>query len=505
MFLRAAAAVAAVSALVMAQDGGPPTGNGVHTYSCDASKCQLPNCLCASTSPPGGLSPADTPMFVLFTADDAIQPYTLASVNQFLAQRRNPNGCPVKMTFFTSLGYTNYANVTEWYVAGNEIADHTMTHVGQPGADEINGNLIALNALGGIPLSEIKGFRAPYLNFTADMFGILKDSQFTYDSSASASVPVTDPNTDAYWPYTLDYGLANSCENEGIQGTVCNGLPKVPGLWEIPMYSIFDERGVAGVHLMDPWLDLGTGTAANDSATLSWMQKAFTDHYNGNKQPFGLYTHPIHVAPNLPGVAAPTGTINMINQFLDWAQGHQNVWIITNEQLIEWMKKPTPASQLGNLDAFKCPVPQVSAKICNGMPGNQDGLLARCQFSDFPFQTCYGCPSEIPTPDNPNPPQATPLDGSQLRFRLPANCSTAFWDPIAGKCLCTSSDCQYEDGSRSVGGASVTVGGTGASKSASPSYVPFNGNGAQSLTTSSLWISMVLGVLGLITGAGIVF
>ncbi len=29
------------------------------------------------------------------------------------------------MTFFTSLSYTNYANVTDWYVAGNEIADHT--------------------------------------------------------------------------------------------------------------------------------------------------------------------------------------------------------------------------------------------------------------------------------------------------------------------------------------------------------------------------------------------
>lgn len=57
--------------------------------------------------------------------DDAVQPYTINSVNQFLAHRKNPNGCPVKMTYFTSLAYTNYINVTEWYVAGNEIADHT--------------------------------------------------------------------------------------------------------------------------------------------------------------------------------------------------------------------------------------------------------------------------------------------------------------------------------------------------------------------------------------------
>lgn len=61
----------------------------------------------------------------MFTADDAIQSYTLNSVNQFLAQRKNPNGCRPAMTYYTSLSYTNYTLVTDWYVAGNEIADHT--------------------------------------------------------------------------------------------------------------------------------------------------------------------------------------------------------------------------------------------------------------------------------------------------------------------------------------------------------------------------------------------
>lgn len=129
-----------------------------------------------------------------------------------------------------------------------------MTHVEWPDSQEINGNLIALNALAGIPFSEILGFRTPFLNFSVGTFETLKTSQFLYDSSTSSSVPVTDPTTDAYWPYTLDNGLANSCDNEGIQGTVCSGKPALPGLWEIPMYSIFDERGINGIHLMDPWL-----------------------------------------------------------------------------------------------------------------------------------------------------------------------------------------------------------------------------------------------------------
>jgi len=63
---------------------------------------------------------------------------------------------------------------------------------------------------------------------------MLAKLQFTYDSSASSAVPVTDPNTDAFWPYTLDYGMANDCT---AVSNICNGQPKLPGFWEIPMYS----------------------------------------------------------------------------------------------------------------------------------------------------------------------------------------------------------------------------------------------------------------------------
>jgi len=126
-----------------------------------------------------------------------------------------------------------------------------MTHVGTPPDDEVDGNLIALNALAGIPLSNIIGFRAPYLNYTADTLKHLAAVGFTYDSSSSASIPVTENYTDAFWPYTLDYGMANDCLNGN---GLCKGQPKLPGFWEVPMYAMFDTRGQSGVHLMDPWL-----------------------------------------------------------------------------------------------------------------------------------------------------------------------------------------------------------------------------------------------------------
>jgi hypothetical protein len=148
--------------------------------------------------------------------------------------------------------------------------DHLrMTHIELAGADEINGNLVTLNALAGIPLNEIIGFRAPYLNYSAAMLTQLQQSGFTYDTSSTASIPVNQNGTDAYWPYTLDNGLANDC----LTFTdICQGKPKLPGFWELPMYAIFDERGGAGTHLMDPWLD------GNATAVLSWMKNTFAAH-----------------------------------------------------------------------------------------------------------------------------------------------------------------------------------------------------------------------------------
>lgn len=136
------------------------------------------------------------------------------------------------------------------------------------GPDEINGNLVTLNALAGIPFSSIKGFRAPYLNYTAEMLTNLAKAGFLYDSSATAASPVGNA-TDAYWPYTLDNGLANDCLTFD---DICSGKPQLPGFWELPMYAIFGPGGDDDIHLMDPWLD---GSPANVS---SWMKTTFAAH-----------------------------------------------------------------------------------------------------------------------------------------------------------------------------------------------------------------------------------
>lgn len=102
------------------------------------------------------------------------------------------------------------------YVAGNEVADHTMTHVGSPNSSEILGNLAALNAFSGIPLASLTGFRAPMLNFTADTLKHLHDGEFEYDSSVSAATPADQDGTDAFWPYTMDNGESPRNFSDGV-------------------------------------------------------------------------------------------------------------------------------------------------------------------------------------------------------------------------------------------------------------------------------------------------
>lgn len=60
------------------------------------------------------------------------------------------------------------------------------------------------------------------------------------------------------------------------------------------------------------------------------------------------------------------------------------------------MLDPKSISQLDQSDALKCSAPTLAAdlKICNGVPGHQDGLLLQCPF-DYPFQTCYGARSPL--------------------------------------------------------------------------------------------------------------
>lgn len=58
-------------------------------------------------------------------------------------------------------------------------------------------------------------------------------------------------------------------------------------------HCVFPDRHLLTFSHSDP---ANGANVVNDTATLEYMQNTFTAHYTGNRQPIGLYTHPIHTA-----------------------------------------------------------------------------------------------------------------------------------------------------------------------------------------------------------------
>ena len=270
---------------VIAQVGFRPsagTNDPFAGYKCDPSKCQLPNCRCASTSPPV----ENPPQFLMLTFDDSIQGSLMGQARSLFENRRNPNGCPARATWFTQVYYSNPFQATRWYAQGNEIADHSVTHTPPSSSsfEEFEGFRNWANGLAGIPRGKIKGGRFPLLNYSVEAFNNLRRMGFEWDSSMAAS-----PN-EKIWPYTMDSGVVTDCG--GIL-SICgkDGL-NAPGLWEVPMYTV---NAKTGIELMDIFNSPSLANPMDPADVTQAYISTFDSHYQNRRIPFGVYLHPVWV------------------------------------------------------------------------------------------------------------------------------------------------------------------------------------------------------------------
>lgn len=87
----------------------PPT-----KVACDPKRCHLPNCWCSKdgTAIPGNLTASTVPQMISITFDDAVNAENFELFSKiFSNNRKNPNGCPARATFYVSHQYTNYRDV----------------------------------------------------------------------------------------------------------------------------------------------------------------------------------------------------------------------------------------------------------------------------------------------------------------------------------------------------------------------------------------------------------
>lgn len=98
---------------------------------CDLSQCKLPECFCSKdgTLIPGRLEANQVPQMIVLTFDDAInfENWDFFTTKLFTPNRKNPNGCPIKATFYVSHQFTNYQMVQKMWNDGHEISVHSIT------------------------------------------------------------------------------------------------------------------------------------------------------------------------------------------------------------------------------------------------------------------------------------------------------------------------------------------------------------------------------------------
>jgi hypothetical protein len=249
----------------------PPKGLGPWT-----GKDNVP----PSAAPPGGLSPAQVPMFVTFGFDDngySGLPGTNGTggmswaadffrplVNAKGGNPRTYDGTPARATFYVTATYgamwiseSNAYVKRAWHTLltdGHEIADHTLSHNHGEAWDEamwtqeiqacidvltrpfdpmeMNVSPDATKGIG-MAASDFFGFRTPFLEYNGETFAALRKLGFWYDCSIEDGYQSDQDGTNYFWPYTLDGGSPG----HDVIVSWGNGkkpIGKYPGLWELP-------------------------------------------------------------------------------------------------------------------------------------------------------------------------------------------------------------------------------------------------------------------------------
>lgn len=323
---------------------------------------------------------------VLLSFDDAVNDANWNIYEEILnSGRSNPNGCPIKATFYVSHEWTDYSLIQTLYSRGHEMASHSISHsfgerfTKQEWAAEHVGQREILHLYGGVNRADVRGTRAAFLQPGGDrQFEMLYDANFTYDSS----MPVYE-NNPPLWPYTLDYSIGHEC-----MASPCP-TRSFPGVWSFGLVM---------------WQDLSGGrcsmadTCSNppdEQGVYDHIMKNFQRHYNSNRAPFGLFYH----SAWFNNEHHRRGFLRVLDDLLS---NYKDVYFVTKWEAIQWIRNPTPLKELYRVNLFSCsrdpyrPAPCLHPNICNvGFQAGGSGRVGRSGGSRY-LKTCMSCPKRYP-------------------------------------------------------------------------------------------------------------
>ncbi|ESP91999.1 polysaccharide deacetylase family protein [Pseudoalteromonas luteoviolacea] len=336
-----------------------------------------------SQMPPAQLRPVQVPLFISIGFDDNGSKAGMDWIVNLTRQLQNDNGsnnaatfdgAPVRFTFFNTPSYieaaandavgVKHAWRNAW-LDGHEIGNHTWSHKdGGPDtgnfseaqwAQELGITQTWLSkpydateimhgandAAGpGIPVSEIIGFRTPYLNHNNALFSALIKGNFVYDTSVEEGWGSQYNGTNNPWPYTMNNGTP----------TTRVGKPDVgnfPGLWQLPS-NVFEKPQGGKMVAFDTNMWVGSAMSKND--VLAILKHNLHLRLEGNRSPLLYGAHANIYAPEYDTGGRATTYLERqqaIEEFIQYAlslkvNGQPVVRIVPFKDIVEWMRNPTP-------------------------------------------------------------------------------------------------------------------------------------------------------------------
>lgn len=280
-------------------------------------------------------------MFITITHDDAVNVESVGLMSQIVDARRQPNGCPVPVTWFTAIEHDGNRTTCDFVRArwrrGDEIGLHTWTHPQSFITEHRTKTHLEMQILGarshlmtecGLPKEHLVGYRSPFLITNPESRQVLYSAGFLYDSSIFYG-QIMSQNTSLF-PYTLHNGVPEAYCDEMY--SPCVKGEKYPGMWEVMLYRLAYE---GQLYTMDP----GNNSPGNGEyrPVFDVLKANFDDLYAGPRTPLPIYVHlPWFTSERIEGTL----------QFVNYALSHPDVYFVTMRQLIEWMKDPVPATEM---------------------------------------------------------------------------------------------------------------------------------------------------------------
>ncbi|KAK8375122.1 hypothetical protein O3P69_011333 [Scylla paramamosain] len=359
---------------------------------CDPILCTLPYCHCSEDGYgiPGGLNANQVPQMIMLTFDGAINDLNYETYsNIFLNNRTNPNGCPIRGTFFVSHEYTNYQQVEDFYSRGHEIAVGSVSRragLEDEGEEAWTGEMVTMREIltkfAGVRTEDLKGQRGPHLKPGREaQYEVLSAYGFTWDSTIN-----NPPTTPPVWPYSLEYKLPHECRSGSCP------TRSFPGVWELPMNSHFKDTSFQGGFC--PYLDQCNFSYQNEAEVLEWLISDFQRHYTTNRAPYimALTTNWFQTKV----------LEDALHAFIDYTMQYEDIYYVTMTEALQWVTTPQPLHELSRFQPWNCEQKFYPDPPCP--KGESCKLSLKPQFDNSTSSragtrymvTCKGCPTVYP-------------------------------------------------------------------------------------------------------------